>query len=195
MSFKTDLYGRRSLRTIRANAPARDRGHPMFHPTKDKGAAKRPPSSFQRTPAPCRGTSGLKRNCGRYGWPAVIDARLGAIQLWLRDDAASPSLSSPLEVCRVSVGLVRDADRVRNGFPNRSGLPFATPALNGLSPECRCEALRVASETYTAWLQAGQPHLTADNLNVMQSYILDCIRSGAASRSTAHIFKQSKDKN
>ena len=166
----------------------------MFHPAKDKGAANRPPSSFQRRPGPCRGTTGLKRNCGRYGRAALIDARWGAILLWLRDGAALLSLSSPLEVCRVSVELVRESDRVRAGFPNKSGQPFAPPALNGLSPECRCEALRVASETYGAWLQAGQPHLTADNLNVMQSYILDCIDSGAAKRSTAHIFK-SKDKN
>ena len=165
----------------------------MFHPAKDKGA-ERPPSSFQRRPQPCRGTTGLKRNCGKYGWAAVTDARWGAILLWLREDAALPWLKSPVEVVRVSVELAREAARVRHGFPNKSGQPFAPPALNGLSPECRCEALRVASETYGAWLQAGQPHLTADNLNIVQSYSLDCIRSGAAKRSTAHIFK-SKDKN
>jgi len=195
MSYKTDLYGCRSLRALRDIAPAHDRKQPIFQPAQDKGAANRPPSSFRRRPPqPCRGTTGLKRNCGKYGWPAVVDARWGAILLWLRDADALPWLSDPLEVVRVSVELVRAASRCRIGFPNISGEPFATPALNGLSPECRREALRVAADAFAAWRQAGQPHLTADNLNAVQSYVLDCIRSGAARTSTAHIFK-SKDKN
>ena len=193
MSYKTDLYGGRSLRALRDIAPAHDRKQPIFQPAKDKGAANRPPCPFRRwQPQPCRGTTGLKRNSGKYGWSAVVDARWGAVMLWLHDADALPWLNDPVEVVRVSVELMRAAARYRTGFPNISGEPFAKPALNGLSPECRREALRVASEAFAAWRQAGQPHLTADNLNAVQSYVLDCIRSGAAKTSTAHIFK---DKN
>ncbi|QDC36473.1 hypothetical protein [Sphingobium fuliginis] len=193
MSYKTDLYGGRSLRALRANAPAHDRGHPMFHPAKGKGA-ERPPSSFQQSPQPCRTITGLKRHCREYGRAAAIEARWAAILLWLQHDASrSPSLANPLKVCRVSVGLAREADRWRFSFPNKSGQPFATPALHSLSPECRREARRVADETFTAWQRAGAPYLTADNLNIIQSYVWDCILSGAAISSTTHL--QSKDKN
>lgn len=182
MSFKTDLYGGASLRRLRGIAPSQDRGDPMFQPVKQPGSPFVP-----RKPSQPVTLETLDASCGDYAAAAKAEAQWSAIGNWLAELPQGADLPNPASLSISVVEFIREADRVRLGFPNANGVPFAQPALHGLKPEVQREATAIAAETLAAWKAAGCPCLTAPMIRSIERYVKNSIRDGTAASSTAHI--------
>jgi hypothetical protein len=97
-------------------------------------------------------------------------------------------LPNPVALSRSIVEFVREADRVRLGFPNGNGKPFARPALHDIKPEYQREAVAIAGETLNFWKEAKSPGLTAYVIRSIERYVKTSIKDGTAASSTDHIY-------
>lgn len=187
MTFKTDLYGGASLRRLRGIAPRQDRANPMFQPVKQPGPL------YVRKPSQPVTLETLDASCGRYAPAAKAEAQWSAVANWLADMQQDAHLPNPVRLSRSMVDLIREADRVRLGFPNGDGIPFAQPALHGLKPEIQREATAIAAETLAAWTGAGCPCLTVPMIRSIERYVKHSIKNGTAASSTDHIYNPKDD--
>lgn len=163
---KADLYGSAALRRVRGNAPRQDRQQAMFQPTKKPGNPFVP-----RKPSQPVTLETLDTSCGPYTAAAKAEAQWGAIANWLAGMSRDADLPNPVSLTRSVVELVREADRVRLGFPSGDGKPFSHPALHGLKLEIQRAATAIAAETLKAWNEAGCPCLTVATIRSIERYV------------------------
>lgn len=169
------------MRRLRGIAPRQDRDHAMFQPVKQPGPL------YVRKPSQPVTLETLDASCGDYAVAAKAEAQWSAIGNWLADLPQDTDLPNPASLSISVVEFIREADRVRLGFPNGDGIPFARPAIHGLKPEVQREATAIAAETLAAWKGAGCPCLTVPMIRSIERYVKNSIRNGTAASSTAHV--------
>jgi len=160
------MSNRRSLRSIRREAPEVDRNSRALTPSRplhtigmNSGHVK---AEFRaRTPealeAWCRNTAaGLGPHMTNYGAAAVAISKWGAVTVWLM--WSPDGLTNPVPVAITAAQLCEQDDRARLGYPSLSRNPFSS-ILARMSPEIQREARTLAAATMLDWERAGQPHL------------------------------------
>lgn len=153
----------------------------------DRGAGHppKPPRSFPPDRRPKwhmfpQTLDDLLQRAGPYADATRIRVEWSAISVWMMKGQADKELEangvSPT-VANLSVFLTEQAEVREAGWPNLTGI-VPPLAIYDHSPECQCEARRVADEVRAIWEANGRPHLTADDCKLAFQYLVACIRNG-----------------
>ena len=154
---------RPSLKTLRENAPRRDRAAPALAlPPPLSGAGRFLPANYRATTL-----DDLRNSCGRYADAAVNEAQANAMQIWLMREGGGLDLGIPDEVIMASTIRCGGSRRIAEGYPSQTGNPEMF-TLADLSPDVAKEAQQVCADVLALWVAAGSPHLANAVQNVRQ---------------------------
>ena len=155
---------RPSLKTLRENAPRRDRAAPALAPLPPlSGAARFLPANYRATTL-----DDLRTSCGRYADAAVNEAQANAMQTWLMRSGGEQDLGIPIEVITASIMRCGGSRRIAESYPSATQGYQEMFTLADLSPDVAKEAQQVCADVLALWVAAGSPHLANAVQNVRQ---------------------------
>lgn len=150
--------------------PPKPRSYPMSYPRDHRPKWNMFPQTLDD----------LLKRAGPYADATRIRVEWGAITLWMMKMGADKALEGAgisYAVANHCVFITRQAKEREAGWPNATGI-IPHLALYDHSPECQCEARRVADDVYALWEAAGRPHLNADRCKTEFQHLVACIRNG-----------------
>ena len=121
----------------------------------------------------------LLTRCGDHGEAAIVDVRYGAIRSWLMGLHGDTSLilAHGYQQASEALRIVGDEELYQLGCPTSEGKARSS-AFEGLTPDYRCEVIRICIDTLADFKRAGSPGLSglalAKRCKSTQQYITAC---------------------